>query len=408
MTLTFPLNLFLAGQKAIAAQVNANFQMLASAIISNYNNIQTILTNYVKTDGSTPFTAEQIGIDPTDPQGLVTEHYLSLHVPSYGYIGGLEGNIDPANFQSNWVVKPGQCADSANQVIMSLTSAISKNLFNSWQAGTGNGGRAPGANLAPGTTYFVFAISDVNGANTDIGFDTSLTASSLLPYASTVSGIGYTQYRLIWVITTQPATYSLSGTVSINSTSTVTGTNTLFTQQCKTGNSIIIDSQTKTIQSIQSDTQLTVNTAFTVTASNLTAQLAETNAITPGIQSGNKFIYQSPFNDFPSALAPITETNLTLTIPSGINIIPQVISQIAVEGGGIYDLVVNSLLMPLNKIVAGISCNVDHGNNIVGAYSTWPDIVTNNSQININWNAGGNTRPVMIAYTNGYITQIRG
>lgn len=41
-------------------------------------NLQKIDANVVNKNGTVPFVAEQIGVDPVNPQGLATKHYVDL------------------------------------------------------------------------------------------------------------------------------------------------------------------------------------------------------------------------------------------------------------------------------------------------------------------------------------------
>ena len=313
MVLIIPLIEFTAGTKAVAADVNSNFSAISADVIANYNSIQIIESNYVHTDGTTPFTAQQNGVDPTiGTQGLVTVNYLNKHQVGFNYLEGFNLSNDSTNFQSTIDISAGQCSDSQNICVMTQKTPFNKNLFNTWQEGTGNGGRASSVTLSSNTTYHVFAISDTNGNNVDFGFDTSLTAVNLLSTATSASSIQYTQFRRIGSIITEPSNYNITGTVDINGTSTITGTNTLFTKQCVVGDSIIVNSETKIIQTITSDTEIITTVAFTSTATLQVAQLSGTNAIIPFTQQGNYFYYKTRILDINNE----AQGTFTTTVPS--------------------------------------------------------------------------------------------
>ena len=407
MTLTIPLVTFFAGTKAVAADVNANFAALSSNTIANYNAIQTIQNNYVASGGTVPFTAQQNGVDPTiGTQGLVTVNYLNNHQSSYKYLNGFGISNNATYFQSAIDISAGQCADSTNTAILKLNNAITnKSLFNSWQAGSNVGGRASAANLAASTTYYIFAISDVNGNNVDIIYDTSLTCANGLSYATAISGINYVKYRRIsGCLLTFPTAYQITGTAAINGTTTVTGTGTLFTSQCVVGNSIIINSQTKTIATIVSDTQLTVTNAFSGSASGQTIQLSGTNAIMPFYQFRDRFVWQIQQTDYSGGAY---SGSLSLSTPSGIPVVPILLLQpIAANtsGAATINVIGSSTLAPVPRQLANIYylTNNQTGN----AYTTETNSIldylpTNNGQLILVVSLGGSGS--IAIFNNGYI-----
>lgn len=66
----------------------------------------------------------------------------------------------------------------ADRVLMSLTSALTKQLDAAWVVGTNQGGRMSAAGIA-NTTYHVWLIKRVDTGVVDVGFDTSATAPTL-------------------------------------------------------------------------------------------------------------------------------------------------------------------------------------------------------------------------------------
>ena len=66
----------------------------------------------------------------------------------------------------------------ANRVLMSLTSALTKQLDVAWAVGTNQGGRMSAAGIA-NTTYHIHLIRRTDTGVVDVGFDTSATAPTL-------------------------------------------------------------------------------------------------------------------------------------------------------------------------------------------------------------------------------------
>lgn len=84
---------------------------------------------------------------------------------------------------------------AGTKVNADLSSTRTKNITNTWVAGTG-GGRPSSVSVAADTWYRVFIIAGSSGV--DAGFDTSATAAALL----TAAGSGYVNYRQIgWIKT---------------------------------------------------------------------------------------------------------------------------------------------------------------------------------------------------------------
>lgn len=76
------------------------------------------------------------------------------------------------------------------------TSALTKRIDATWASGDNAGGLASGVSLSNDTTYHMFALSSADGAATDYGFDTSLTATNLLADAAVISA-GLTKHQRI-------------------------------------------------------------------------------------------------------------------------------------------------------------------------------------------------------------------
>lgn len=82
----------------------------------------------------------------------------------------------------------GDCYDSTSQVVITLSSTLTKRIDATWAAGTNQGGLFSGT-VAISTTYHLFVIYNPTTNVTDCGFDTSLTAAN--------RPAGYTYYRRV-------------------------------------------------------------------------------------------------------------------------------------------------------------------------------------------------------------------
>lgn len=93
-------------------------------------------------------------------------------------------------------INVGGCRPFGDQnVVMNLTSAITKQIDATWAAGNNAGGRPAAVSYSANTHYYVYLIMHTNGT-VDAGFDTSNTAANLL------SASGYTYYRRVGFVYT--------------------------------------------------------------------------------------------------------------------------------------------------------------------------------------------------------------
>ena len=156
-------------------------------------------------------------------------------------------------------VSSGQCRDSTNTYNLSLDSSITKTIDTypftyGWVAGDGNNGLPTGLSLPnPAYTFIhVFIISKTDGT-TDIGFDTSQTATNLLAEAS-----GYTLYRRIGSFVHLSDTKIMEfqqkkDLFQVKSWPTVTRTNTGFTTMASFNSSPVCSCETRLRVSARAD-----------------------------------------------------------------------------------------------------------------------------------------------------------
>ena len=100
------------------------------------------------------------------------------------YQSGLEATYAST---TDITVAAGSIMDSTNTVLLTLPSAMTKELDNVWSAGSAAGGRASALTLAE-EAYKLFIIKLANGS-IDLGWDTSETATNL------IADSGATHYR---------------------------------------------------------------------------------------------------------------------------------------------------------------------------------------------------------------------
>lgn len=158
------LNVNSVGAKAIQ---NRGSALLANEITANYF--------YEATYDGTQFQLNELRVAPAS----LADNFLTGLTISNGTTTATDINI-----------ADGSCMDSTNAEQMTLSGGpLVKELDNAWAAGSASGGRIAAAE-GTSTWYHVFIIKHSNGT-VDAGFDTSLTASTLL------SESGYTYYRRI-------------------------------------------------------------------------------------------------------------------------------------------------------------------------------------------------------------------
>lgn len=131
---------------------------------------------WIETDGSNWFLAgRNFDASPELPRG---------------YIAGLGTSNNSTDSAHDIDIAVGECRDSTDTINLFLTSALTKRIDASWEAGTGNGGMASAVSLTTGQSYHVFIVDDENG-DFDVGFDSNISATNLL------SDTGGTYFRRI-------------------------------------------------------------------------------------------------------------------------------------------------------------------------------------------------------------------
>lgn len=110
-----------------------------------------------------------------------------------GQISGLLISNNAIDAAHDIDISTGECRDSANALLMTLSSVLVKQIDAAWAAGTNMGGLFSGT-VAIDTWYHLHLIRKDSDGSIDAGFDTSVTAAN-------IPG-GYSSYRRIGSVLT--------------------------------------------------------------------------------------------------------------------------------------------------------------------------------------------------------------
>lgn len=175
---------FVAGQKARANEVNADFDALYSQVNINIADIAQINRDVdsiesTKADINGNSTQRFAVANPVNSTDAVNKQTMTKSLTNVlDYINGLKIEKDSASPNDTILVNPGSCYDSTKQVVLELANITSKK----------NEGQ--GAS----TTYYVYIVGNETGSSIDI----IISNSSIEPTLPT----GYTKFRKIGSFTT--------------------------------------------------------------------------------------------------------------------------------------------------------------------------------------------------------------
>lgn len=175
---------FVAGNKARANEVNADFDVLYQQVNANITDIAENASDIANLDSTKAdingnSTQRFAVADPVSSSDAVNKQTLFKQIGnSIDYIGGLTIEKDSGSPNDTILVNPGACYDSTKAVVLKLDLLTTKQNDNQ------------GAN----TTYYVYIIGNSTGSSIDILISTSSTTPTLPS--------GYTLYRQIGYYTT--------------------------------------------------------------------------------------------------------------------------------------------------------------------------------------------------------------
>jgi len=155
------------------------------------NAVQEEISNVIEQAGITLLDAS------TDTRNQLFQALLQISPIPRGFIDGIitENDTD-ADHDIKFNI--GKCRADTDDLTMSLTSALVKQIDANWAEGSNQGGFPSGLGLAIDTWYHLFIIGKTDGT-LDAGFDTSLTASNLIADAAPS---GYSKYRRVGSVLT--------------------------------------------------------------------------------------------------------------------------------------------------------------------------------------------------------------
>lgn len=175
---------FVAGNKARANEVNANFDLLFQQVNANITeitqnalDIEELDSNKANINGSS--TQRFAVADPVSNGDAVNKQTMFSYITNtLDYINGLTISKDSGNPNDTILVSPGSAYNSTHSIVLNLTTSTTKT--NTTQAAN--------------ATYYVYIIGDSSGTSIDI----LISSESIEPSLPS----GYTLYRLIGYYTT--------------------------------------------------------------------------------------------------------------------------------------------------------------------------------------------------------------
>lgn len=189
---------------------NASIASIATTVAT-----EAITEATTDTAGKVELATDAEAITGTDTDRAVTPGNLAAAVfPTlFNTVRGLTLSAD-TDTEHDITIDTGSIRSAADDGLITLGAALTKQIDAAWAAGTASGGFPSGISLSADTWYRVFVIKNPTSGAVDGGFDTSATAANLLADAT-----DYTQYRMVgWVLTDSSS--NISQIVSLDTTDT--------------------------------------------------------------------------------------------------------------------------------------------------------------------------------------------
>lgn len=222
MSITKPFT-FVAGTKARANEVNADFDELYSQVNKNISNISqnaldidNLDSNKANINGN---STEVFNVaDATANTHSVNKQTLFKYIENtLDYITGLTISKDSGSPNDTIIVTAGSCYDSTKSVVLVLANSTSKK----------------NENQAANATYYIHIIGNATGSSTDILISTS-QLSPTLP-------VGYTLFRYVGSYTTN-SSGNINVITNISDSSKLSSTQRLSggSGYCRLSNGLLI------------------------------------------------------------------------------------------------------------------------------------------------------------------------
>jgi len=147
-------------------------------------------------------TSGGAGVAPTFASGGLPKNYIA----------GLKLTND-TDSDHDIQIGLGECRSSDDATDMVVSTVITKRIDATWAAGDDAGGMEDGDTVGATELFYVHLLSESDGTNVDMGFDTSPTAVNILA-DSVVNAASLTKYRLIGYVVTDSSSniYSFTQT----------------------------------------------------------------------------------------------------------------------------------------------------------------------------------------------------
>lgn len=156
-----------AASEAAAAASEAS----AAALVESVDNIQ---------DQVDACEASEIAAAISAAEAAESAESAAASMKGRGVISGLALSNNVTDTINDIDIDSGVAFSLIEETLMELSTPLTKQLDATWAAGTNAGGLASGVSLVTTGWYHVFILSDVNGINSDIGFDTDVGGINLL------------------------------------------------------------------------------------------------------------------------------------------------------------------------------------------------------------------------------------
>lgn len=139
-------------------------------------------------------------MDTASASTLATSESIKAYAIPRSYLAGL-GLSNDTDADHDIAVAVGKCKDSGDTTAIFFSAILTKQIDATWAAGDDAGGMNDSSGVTISTWYHVHALAAATSGVTDVGFDTSVTATNLLADTAVIAA-GITKYRRIGSVLT--------------------------------------------------------------------------------------------------------------------------------------------------------------------------------------------------------------